>query len=61
MKPAAQPSASSVAERAGSRLNFEAVPWALCLAVLFTACPTSLVLRELTAPGYPFWKSGNRG
>ena len=38
----------------GRRRSFEAVPWALCLAVALTALRARVLLIDDMAPAYPF-------
>ena len=52
--PSRTPTASRVAARSGSRRSFEAVPWALCLAVALTALRARVLLIDDMAPAYPF-------
>jgi hypothetical protein len=45
---------SSVPDRTGSLLSFDAAPRALCLAVALAAFPANLVLIDAITCGYPF-------
>ena len=49
----AQPIASRVVVRSGSRFSFEAVPWAVCLAVDLTALRARVLLIDFMDTNYP--------
>lgn len=51
--PIAAPRPSSVAARAGFRFNLEAVPCAVCFAVVLTALRANFALIDI-GPRYPF-------
>ncbi len=53
MTPTAQPIASRVVVRSGSRFNLAVVPWAVCLAVDLTAFRASVCLIDFMTTDYP--------